>query len=309
MPMNPTIRQLEYFLAVARYRSIRKASEMLGISQPTLTSQLAKLEKIMGLSLLERGKSGSLLSPAGKHILPYINKVIDDMSALQDATEIAASGNKASYRLGVAPTLGPYLIAHLFPSIHQRYQELKFFVREDTPAALESDLEKGTYDLIISPLPINQDNFFVEMLLREEIKMVMPNDHPLAQKKYIRPEHLKGEKIITIDESHLFHKQVEELCLRFGSTLLQDYQGNSLDALRAMVMTGVGIAFLPALYIHSEIHKDYNLHVTSIENESMYRLHAIAWRAGSPAKQFFSEFSRELKSLVSERLSEVVEVL
>ena len=307
--MKPTLKQLEYFLAIVKYGSIRRAAEELDISQPTLTAQVAKLEKMFNLNLFERARSGTVLSPAGQHMLPYIQIMIEDMNNLLDAAEIAIDGSKANYRLGVSPTLGPYLLAYLLPLIHEQYQLLKFYVREDVPSELKIGLLDGRYDLLLTPLPLNHESFHVEPLVREELFLVMADDHPMAAKKEITTADLVGEKVVTLEENHIYTKQIEQLCEKFGSILLRDYHGNSLDALRAMISTGVGIAFLPSLYVHSEIKSDSNLFVTRVKDESIHRMHAIAWRHSSPARVFFREFTDVFKNLIQNRLGDVVEVI
>ena len=305
--MKPTLKQLEYFLAIVKHGSIRRAAEELEISQPTLTAQLAKLEKVFKLNLFERARSGTVLSPAGKHMLPYIQVMIEDMNNLLDAAEIATNGSKANYRLGVAPTLGPYLLAYLLPLIHEQYQQLKFYVREDVPSKLKDGLLDGLYDLLLIPLPLFHESFHIELLIREELFLVMADDHPLAGKSEITKDNLVGEKVITLEENHIYAKQVEQLCEKFGCILLRDYQGNSLDALRAMISTGVGIAFLPSLYVHSEIKPDSNLFVSRIKDEPIHRMHAMVWRHSSPARMFFKEFATVFKKLIQSRLGDVVE--
>lgn len=307
--MKPTLKQLEYFLAIVKYGSIRRAAEELDISQPTLTAQISKLERIFKLHLFERARSGTVLSPAGQHMLPYIQIMIKEMNNLLDAAEIATNGSKANYRLGVSPTLGPYLLASLLPMIHEQYQLLKFYVREDTPNKLKNGLLDGHYDLLLTPLPLAHESFHIEPLIREEMFLVMADDHLLAKKNEITKADLAGEKVVTLEENHIYSKQVEQLCEKFGCTLLHGYHSNSLDALRAMISTGVGIAFLPSLYVHSEIKSDSNLFLTRIKDESIYRMHAIAWRHSSPARVFFKEFTGVFKELIQNRLGEIIEVI
>ncbi len=307
--MKPTLRQLEYFLAIIKYGSIRRAADALGISQPTLSAQLAKLEEIFKLNLFERIRSGTILSPSGQHLLPYVQIMIKDMNNLMDAVEIAISGSKGVYRLGVTSTLGSYLLAYLLPEIHQQYHHLKFIVREDAPNILIEGLTEGRHDLLLIPLPLNNDSFHIETLIREELFIVMANDHSLANKSSITTDDLVGEKVVNMEDNHLYSKQIDELSNRFGLAPLKDYQGTSLDALRAMVSTGVGIAFFPSLYVHSEIRAESNLHVMKIKGESIYRMHAIAWRHSSPARIFFREFSVVFKELIKEKLGDVVEVM
>src|SRR5690606_7072026 len=152
---------------------------------------------------------------------------------------------------------------------------------------LQEGLRNGTYDLILTTLPIEDPAFTVVPLIREPIYLVVNGEHPLTASTTITAEQLAGLNILTMEEHHLFYRQVEELSRKFNAKLLRDYEGTSLDAIRQMVFMDMGVAFLPSLYIRSEINNRDNLHVLRIEGESIYRIHALAWRNTSPLRGFY----------------------
>lgn len=306
---RPSLKQLEYILAVARYGSFRRAADELAISQPTLTAQIARAEKALNVTLFERTRSGAALTPAGRKLEGNIRHIIDALEDLVESADNARSGGSGVYRLGVAATLGPYVLPQILPGLHAAYADLKLYIREDSPRQLEYGLERGDYDLILTALPINSSQLVSENLMRESVKLVVPRDHPLAVKAQILAADLAGTQILTTEEGLLFSRQVEQVCARLGAEVLRDYQGTSLDALRVMVVMGMGLAFLPALYIESEINADTALSVRQIEDESIARIHALAWRPTSPARVFYRHLAEDMRGLLRASVGSVVDVL
>lgn len=306
---RPTLKQLQYALAVARSGSFRGAADTLEISQPTLTAQIARAEEALGVQLFERTRSGAKLTPAGRLFEPRARKVIEALDELTQVVGDAQVQGRATYRLGVKTTLGPYLLPQILPSLRELHSDLRLFVREDTPRGLEDGLASGDYDLIITSLPLNAAEFAHEQLLREAILMAAPRDHRLAGQAVWQGEDLQGEKVLTTGEGHLFSQQVEALCNRLGAKVLRDYEGSSLDALRLMVVMGMGLSFLPALYVESEIRTDSGLVVQSLADEDIARMHVLAWRSSSPARGFYRQLARDLRQIVRQRLGHVVQVM
>ena len=250
-----------------------------------------------------------LTTPAGRRLEGSIRHVIDAMGSLVEDADNARSGSSGVYRLGVAATLGPYVLPQILPGLHAAYADLKLYIREDSPRQLEYGLERGDYDLILTALPINSSQLVSENLMRESVKLVVPRDHPLAVKAHILAADLAGTQILTTEEGLLFSRQIEQVCARLGAEVLREYQGTSLDALRVMVVMGMGLAFLPALYIESEINADTALAVRQIEDESIARIHALAWRPTSPARVFYRHLAHDMRGLLRSSVGSVVDVL
>jgi LysR family hydrogen peroxide-inducible transcriptional activator len=303
-----TIRQVEYFIAITETLSFHRAAQRLSVSQPTMTTQIVALEEALGLQLFERSRSGTVLTAVGRELLPHARRVTEEFQGLLDRAASVSRGPAGTYRLGITPTLGPYLLPHILPALHRRYSELKLSVREDAPRSLEDGLARGEHDLILTALPVEDSRLTVASLFREPLKLVLPADHRLASRKHINRRDLAGESVLTIDEHHHFHRQIEQLCGRLGAQLRRDYEGTSLDTLRHMVVMGMGVAFLPALYIRSEIrHRPPELHVTKVRGEVIERTHVLAWRASSPARQLFREIADEIRVLVARDLGDELE--
>ena len=297
--LNISLKQLRYYLVAAKHDSLRQAARELRITQPSLSAQLKALENSLGVILFERSRGGVSVTPVGRELLPEARAAVNAARAIIDAAEFATRGPSGTFRLGVSRSLGPYALPWILPALHQEYKAVKFFVREAVPDLLSQGLDDGEYDLIFSTLPIDNPGFVVMPLFREPIYLVTNARHPLAANRELDASQLKGLEILTIEEHHLFHKQVEDLSRRFQARLLRDYEGTSLDAIRQMVYMEMGVAFLPGLYIRSEIRDRNELSVMRIRGEPIYRIHALAWRSTSPLKSFYSKLGQVFQQEVN----------
>jgi LysR family hydrogen peroxide-inducible transcriptional activator len=301
-----SLRQLRYFAAVAEYGSFRQAAFKLNITQPTLSNQISVLEELLSLQLFERSRSGTSTTVEGRELLISARRVIEEAQGFSTQAGSLSGGGIGTYRLGVTPTLGPYLLPHILSPINSRYKDLKLYVREEAPSDLESGLINSQFDFILSTLPIMSKELVVMPLFREPLKLAITKDHRLANKVRINRTDLFGEQVLTISEHHLFHRQISELCEKVGASVRRDYEGTSLDTLRQMVVMGMGMAFLPALYVRSEIRQESELRIANVEGVNVVRNHALVWRKTSPARNFYRQLALEIREIVSETLSDVV---
>ena len=302
---TPTIKQLEYFICLAESTAFRRAAEHLNISQPTLTAQIYNLERALNLTLFERSRSGTTLTPAGRDLLGNARRVIEEMNGLIDQATMINRGPGGTFRIGVSPTVGPYLLPNILPGLHQAYSSLKLYVRENMPKTLELDLLEGRLDLVLIPRPFSNSRLEAEVLFHEPLQLVTPEGHKLAKLKKVQTHHLQGQNILTLEGQYSSYHQMELLCVELGANIARDYEGTSLDALRQMVMMGMGLTFLPALYIYSEIHQPQGLSVREVEKLQLSRTHVLAWRRNSPNRSFYRQLAEQIRSLAKTNLSDV----
>jgi len=201
-------------------------------------------------------------------------------------------------RLGMAPTVGPYLLPKVIPTLHKAYPSLKLYVREERPAALPAGLEEGLFDLLIVPLSAGGKDLHVERLFREPIYLVMGADHPLAGKEKLGRRDLKGQSILTLESGYQLHDQVESLCLEVGAKLQLDFEGTSLDTLREMVGMGVGLTFLPGLYVESALRQDPSIVVKRVSGTAFFRTIGITWRRSSARGVDFQTLASHFRETV-----------
>jgi LysR family hydrogen peroxide-inducible transcriptional activator len=302
-----TFKQIRYFQSIAEAGSFRRAADRLGVKQPTLTVQIAALEEKLATTLFERQRNGVVMTPAARELLPRARRIAEEMKGFTDQA-FGLSG-QSTYRLGVTPTLGPYLLPQVLPSVHQRFEDLRLYVREGVPNQLSNDLKSAVHDVLLTTLPMQGDELEIVPLFRESLKLAVPLEHPLAAKSVISGKDLVGEAVLTIDEQHLYHRQVSALCERLGATVNRDYEGTSLDTLRQMVVMGMGITFLPSLYVASEIGDSDTLRVTDVKDVNMNRDHALVWRRRSPARVFFRQLAETMRAIIDEQLADEVTLL
>jgi LysR family transcriptional regulator, hydrogen peroxide-inducible genes activator len=307
--VEPTIKQLRYFVTVAETGSFRRAAARLGVSQPTLTAQIATLEKTLDCILLERTRQGTSPSALGRTLLPHIHALLNESREIANIARDSARSPSGTHRLGVPYTLGPYLLPDIIPEIHRTYPSLRIFVKEDTPSNLELGLQNGLYDIIFTPLPLDMEECVCEPLFSEPLQVVAPPDHPLVGRQSIMPPQFEGENFLVIEERHRFFSQVQKLAAKFGFRLLRDFEGTSLDTLRQMIGTGLGLSFLPALYIRSEITPRNDVAILHLGFDLPQREIALAWRLRSPQKHVYQQITRIIRDVCRHQLAGHVQVL
>ena len=292
----PTLRQLEYLVAVADLKHFGRAAQTSHVSQPTLSQQLRALEERLGVSLVERRLTGAELTPIGREIADRSRRLLVEVKDIRDLARRAADGAAGTIRFGVTPTLGPYLMPGIVAALHRERPDLKLYIREGIPDDQALELARGQIDMLLGPLPIDGDEFAIEPLLRERLYLVTPPDHALAQAKRLTTADLKGLGILSLDHRHHLHRQVAGLCDQYGMLLLRDYEGTSLDSIRQMVGSGLGLAILPEFYIRSEVGGSAGVRVLNVEGWSVTRSIAAAWREGAAYSEVFLDIARRIQS-------------
>ncbi|MGI9464705.1 MAG: LysR substrate-binding domain-containing protein [Aestuariivirgaceae bacterium] len=301
----PKLRQFEYLVALSRELHFRRAAERVNVTQPTLSSQIQELERKLNAPLVERGPTSVMLTPLGRESAGRARRILSDVQDIVDLAASSQHGFEGTIRLGVPPTLGPYLLPHIVPELHAIYPNLKLYVQEGKPFDLQMDLQAGNFDLVVSPLPINHSDLEVERLFREPLQVVAAPDHPLALKEYIERADLAGQKVLAMEKGHHLHDQVVQLCSDFDAVLLRDYEGTSLDTLRLMVGMGVGLAFLPALYVLSEIGNRGEISVLNLKNSNLYRQIGLTWRKRSVHAALFNEVAELIRTISENKLPDI----
>ena len=181
----PSLRQLEYLLAVDDQRHFRRAAAKVGVSQPTLSAQLSTLEQTLGAQLVERSRSRVLLTPVGKEIVEIARRIVRDVQEIRDVATHKLGEPGGTIRLGLPPTIGPYLLPRVIPRIHRAYPDLKLYVREEMPFNLPDSLDQGKYDVVIMPVPVRDEWLEMVRLVREPLYLVVPADSDLSGREQI----------------------------------------------------------------------------------------------------------------------------
>lgn len=302
----PTLQQLRYLVAVAETLHFRKAAEMTNVTQPTLSGQLRELEARLGVQLVERGRTGVVLTQTGAEIATRARTVLRDV---QEIVELAKQGQNpfgSTIRLGVIQSLGPYLLPHIVPQLHQNYPDLRLYVREGLPETLLRSLDEGRLDLLLFPLPVRSKNLETATLFREPLWIAASIEHRMASQEAVAGSDLDGETVLTLEPGHRLHDQVSELCDEFGASLSRDYEGTSLDTIRQMVGMGMGLSFLPALYVRAEVLDDDQIVARQLRPRPPYRTIGMVWRQNSAHREEFTVLSDFIRDTLAERVPEVI---
>lgn len=304
---QPSIRQLEYFVSIAMSSNFRKAAQKLNISQPTLTSQIATLEDALGVKLFERSRAGTLLSPAGRELLPLARQLLEQFQQVMDRADNSNKELSGTFKIGVSPTIGPYLFSRVLIELHKRYPRLKLHVREGVPQELELGLDKGDYDFILTMLPMHSSENRVRPLFIEPIYIVLSQDHPLAGKNILEGKDLYNQDVLTMDERHHLHRQIATLCERYTAHAQRKFASNSLNTLKQMVIMNMGIAFMPGLYVRARIADEDQLKVLSLKGEKINRTHVASWRKNAPSRHLFQKISYDIKTIAMDIFDDILE--
>ncbi len=302
----PTLRQLQYLVALDDLKHFGQAAAAVNISQPTLSQQLRALEARLGTTLVERGSPSVSLTPIGRDICQRARSVlmqVDDIKAFAQRSQGEMSG---TIRFGVSPTLGPYLMPEIISLMHRRFPSIKLYIREGISADQIRELNRGGLDMVLVSLPVTGPDLHVEPLFRESLHLVAPPDHPLALKATVNKEQLRGAPILSLDPRHHLHGIVEQICNDLGAELLRDYEGSSLDSLCQMTGSGLGVSVMPELYLRSEVGGRNVVKRLNISGWASYRSIAAVWRRGAAFTEHFEKIAALIGGEARRTLSETL---
>lgn len=294
----PSLRQLEYLVALSETRHFRRAAEQVGVSQPTLSAQLGTLEESLGAQLVERSRSRVLLTPLGQEVERIARRILRDTQEMRDVCNVQSGFFAGTIRLGLPPTIGPYLLPRLVPRVHKAYPHLKLYMREEVPHALPARLQDGHHDVIVMPLPVQGDELQSMPLFREPLYLAVPSDGPLAKHEKLERTQLEGQAVLTLESGHQLREQVEAICQDFGAELLSSFEGTSLDTLRQMVGMGMGVSFLPGLYVRVALSKDKSIKILELKGRAIYRTVGMLWRKTSARSMEFEQLAGDIRETV-----------
>lgn len=292
----PTLRQLEYLVALADLRHFGRAAQASNISQPSLSQQVRALEQRLGVVLVERNQTGVELTPIGREIAERARPVILAVKDIADLARQAQDGLAGTIRFGVTPTLGPYLMSDVISALHRKQPHLRLYIREGIPQEQALELSRGQLDMLLGPLPIAGEDLEIEPLFRERLHIVAAPDHELANRPSIGKGDLVGTGVLSLHSAHHLHRQVAAFCTDLGMLLLRDYEGTSLDSLRQMAGTGLGLTVLPELYIRSEVGGSSGVRILAVDDWHPVRSIAAAWRRGAA----YSDAYRTIAACIAE---------
>jgi LysR family transcriptional regulator, hydrogen peroxide-inducible genes activator len=284
-----TLTELRYIVTLAREQHFGQAAERCHVSQPTLSIAVKKLEQELGVELFERSKNKVTPTPTGDSVVAQAQKVLEEASRINDLAAAGKDQLNSPLRVGAIFTIGPYLFPQFIPKLRELAPKMALVVEESYTATLRRRLRNGDLDVILIALPFTEPDVVTQPLYTEPFVVLMPQDHVLAKKKEIRPEDLENENILMLGEGHCFRDQVLEampsLAKKSKSNDLgirTDTEGSSLETMRHMVSSGLGLTILPLSAVLGTQNKLQNLVFKPFAKPAPCRTAALAWRASFP---------------------------
>ena len=291
------IRALQYFVTLSDLKHFSKAAEACFVSQPTLSTQIKKLEDELGVQLVERSPKNIMLTPVGEEIAKRARQVLNDVEQIRTAARRSSNPAEGVLRLGIFPTLAPYLLPHVIPHFRTQYPRLHLQLSEEKTEDIVRHLHHGLLDAALLALPISEDGFELEVLFEEPFVVALPAHHRLASKNKLGLEDLTGSELLLLEEGHCLRDQALEVCALAGAHERVDFHATSMETLRQMVAADVGITLMPVLSVKPPIARTENLEVRPFKGNPPYRTIALVWRKSSALGAFYREMAECFKHL------------
>lgn len=280
--MRPTLRQMQYLIAIADTGKFGDAARAVNVSQPSLSAQIAEMEAGLGVALVERSRRGAMLTPAGEELVRRARIILREVEDLKAVAKLGRTELSGRLRLGVLPTIGPYLLPQTTGDLRARFPALRLSVREERTVDLDEHLQAGLFDTVISTPEDHPDTEYAHLFTERLYACAPPEDELTQGEGPIRLEDLRGRQLLTLGQGHRLSEITQDLATAAGAAVSSEYEGTSLDAIRLMSQLGAGIAILPSLYALSEAKRDRGLHVRLIDHPMARRDIALIWRETSP---------------------------
>lgn len=291
--MRPSLRQLEYVVTVHRLGRFSLAAEVLHVSQPSLSAQIAQVEADLGVRLFERGRAGAVATAKGEEFVRRAQRILAEVKNLRGAMT-SALPFAGRLRLGVLPSIGPYLLPQVVQRLHGTLPDLRILVREENTRNLEDGLKTGRLDAIIST-PEDHPNTIQKRLFNEKLWVAMATDDPLAGQAEIGPEALTGRRLLTLDRGHRLSRIVYALAAACGGVVSDDYEGTSLDSILLMAATGTGVAVLPELFARRQAIYREEVVVAPLRMVDAHRDIALLFPVGTDEEAGFAQLTEALR--------------
>lgn len=280
-----TLTELRYIVALARERHFGRAAERCFVSQPTLSVAVRKLEDELGVAIFERHRGEVRPTPVGERVIDQARRVLSEAQAVEDIAREGRDELDGPLRLGAIYTVGPYLLPHLIPELRRNAPHMPLVIEENFTAELARQLQQNELDTVIVAEPFEEPGVTTTPLYDEPFVVVMPQAHPWARRTHIATNDLAGEKLLLLGPGHCFRDQVLAACPDCRETEVEGHKplaGSSLETIRHMVASGLGITVLPQSAL-GESNRDSNLLITRpFSAPAPSRRIVLAWRRSFP---------------------------
>ena len=277
----PTLRQLQFLTALRAEGSFVAAAEAVGVTQPTLSAGIKDLEAALGSVLVERGRLGAVLTPAGEEAAERAARALGEVEELVRAVQAAGEPFSGVFRLGAIPTIAPFLLPRVLPLLRKRFPKLRLQMREDLTGRLVDQLRARTLDAALIALPYQAHGVASAPIADDEFLFLCPEDHPLAKRNDLSPEHLKSEDVLLLEDGNCLSDHALAACRLPSSKRSTDVGATSLHTLVQMVGGGMGVTLLPKIAAEAGAAAGAHVAVRQFAEPIVGRSIGVAWREGS----------------------------
>ncbi|MEZ5598257.1 MAG: LysR substrate-binding domain-containing protein [Pseudomonadales bacterium] len=294
------IRDLRYLVAVADLKHFGHAAQACHVSQPTLSTQLKKLEETLDVVLIERTNKQVALSGVGEKIVAQARRVLREVDELSRIAEQHRDPFGGDLRLGVIPTVAPYLLPRILGPIRKRFPKLRIQLNEGQTADITVRLRAGELDAIVLALPYDDDQAEVRPLYREPFYFTTSTQHPLAQRKHIAVDDLATEQMLLLEDGHCLRDQALSVCETAGAVENTNFRATSLETLRQMVRANVGTTLMPALAVNKAGGLRYIPFLQPRSDKAPHRDIGLCWRRASSRTELLEALAELLRDVIGE---------
>jgi LysR family hydrogen peroxide-inducible transcriptional activator len=297
---NFTLRQIQYVVAVGEMKSFRRAAELCHVSQPSLSAQVADMEAALGVHLFERDRRGVLITTAGQELLARARRVLVEADDFAEAANRFVDPLSGTLRIGVIPTIGPYLLPRVVPALRKAYPRLMLVWIEDKTLSLVHGVSHGDLDAALLALEADLGDLEHEAIATDPFVLATPPGHKLGESTApVARNQLRGEPILLLDDGHCFRDQVLEYC---SGTKLEElgFRATSLPTLAQMVSSGAGITLLPTIAVPTETHRS-QLSVRPFSRPAPFRTIVLGWRRRSALANTLKEITKTLRVAIDSK--------
>lgn len=293
----PSLRQLQFLIALRDEGSFVAAAEAVGVTQPTLSAGIKELEAALGAVLVERGRSGAALTVAGETAAAGAERALAEVNDLVWRTRAAGEPMSGVFRLGAIPTIAPFLLPRALPLLKQRFPKLQLHLREDlTPRLLEA-LRARALDAALIALPYEAAGIAVEPIVDDEFLFLCPGDHPLAKRNDLAPEQVNVDELLLLEDGHCLREHALSICHLPPGRRGADVAATSLHTLVQMVAGGMGVTLLPKIAADNGAATGASVSIRPFARPVIGRSIAVAWRCGGQREQEARMLAETLRSL------------
>ena len=287
MSRHPTIKQLRYLCAVVEHGHFGRAARACHVSQSTLSAGILELEEVLGASLLERNNRSLVLTSLGEEVVDRARALLLDVEDLVAVCQAAAEPLQGRLRLGVIPTIAPFLLPGLLTYLRRDYPNFSPFIREDLTEPLIDALHRGELDILLLALPVTAEGVETMVLFEDRFFLASPEDHPLAHHGHLSTADLQGQDLLLLEDGHCLREHALEACKLRGAEYTVPYQATSLTTVVQMVASGIGITLLPAMAVETGAMNTPGVALTPFSDAAVSREIGLMWRRKTPRRAEF----------------------